>query len=72
MGNTASLEEYENRIKKLEQRVFELEQKVFLKLDDSVIYNRAFNPRQEMFVNPSNKDKIILNDFIEDLDNESL
>ena len=71
MGNTASLEEYENRIKKLEQRVFELEQKVFLKLDDSVIHNRAFNPRQEMFVNSSNSGKIILNDFIQDRDNES-
>ena len=63
MGNSDSLEAYENRIQVLEKRVFELEQKVFLKLDDSVIHNRAFNPRRDMFINPCNNDKILLNDF---------
>lgn len=73
MGNTGSLEEYENRIQSLENRVLELEQKVFLQLDDTVIRNIPIFPNKEMFkcVNPHNNEKIILNDFIEKTDNKS-
>jgi len=68
MGNSNSLEIYENRVKALENRVAELEQKVFLGLDRHVIDNNAYHPSNGIFVNPSDENQIRLDDFISDDD----
>ena len=40
MGGDVSIEQYEERIRKLEKRILELEQKVFINIDDRNIINK--------------------------------
>lgn len=68
MGNTISIQSYEERIRVLEQRVLELEQKVFLNLETSlkpppiVNFPRLIKPiSQYKDITP-----VVINDFVDD------